>query len=323
MPDGLLQGAVKAPEVPYDQRDAAQDNAEVQPQLFILKNAPKLAQHQQIIAAEVDAEKQHEHGGHVLQVGAVAGDGIVFHAEAAGAGGAEGGADCLEEGHFTRQQEQNVQHGQQDVQRIENDRGFAHFWHQLAHTGAGAFRPEQVHGKALAVGAGGHRQQEHQHAHTAHPVGEAAPVEQPLGNGLHLRQNGGAGGGEAGDGLEKRVDVSGDRAGNAKRQSADQTEHQPADSHADHALRGIERTLCALAQQLQQTTQAEGDCQGDEKAVHRGGFLHGNADEQRRQHKHAFDQQNLGDEAPHHFVVHRCPLMQRYRSSDTALPVRW
>ena len=67
--DGFLQGGVQVPDVQTDQKDAAQDDAEVQPYLLVLDDALPLPEQNQIIAAEVDTEQDHKHGGHVLQRG--------------------------------------------------------------------------------------------------------------------------------------------------------------------------------------------------------------------------------------------------------------
>ena len=81
----------------------------------------------------------------------------------------------------------------------------------------GTFRPHQVHGKTLALlTAGGNGQQEHQHAHTAYPVGKAAPVQKALRQRLHIGEDRGTGSGKAGNGFKKGINKVGDLTGEEK-----------------------------------------------------------------------------------------------------------
>ena len=153
MADGLADRGIKSTQVQGDEQNAAQHNSHIQAQLLVLEYTFEIAQHQQIVAAEVHAEQRHKHRGHILNVGRITGEGVVFHAEAAGAGGAEGGADRFQQGHLPDDKENNVGYGQNQVQDVQNYRGFPHFGNQLAHVGAGAFRPQKVHGKALSLAA--------------------------------------------------------------------------------------------------------------------------------------------------------------------------
>ena len=106
-----------------------------------------------------------------------------------------------------------IEHPQALINKIQYHCGFAHTGDQLAYTWSGALCPKQMHRKAGVVSAGDNGQQKYQYPHAAQPVAEAAPVKQPLGQSLHIRQNGGAGGGEAGDDLKKRIDVIGNLPG--------------------------------------------------------------------------------------------------------------
>ena len=173
MADGFLQGGVvtAGKQIQGDQHNTSQDDADVGPQLLVTEHALKLPQEQQIVTAEIDTEENHEHGGHILQVGAVAGKGIGFYTEAAGTGGAKGMTDGFKQIHTAQHQEKDIQNRQYDVKDVQDPGGGAHFGNQLAHIGAGAFRPQQVHGKALPLAAG-EGQQEYQHTHAAYPMAE-------------------------------------------------------------------------------------------------------------------------------------------------------
>ena len=64
--EGFPQGGIKAPEIPGNQERSPHQNSQIHPQLLILEHTAEIADEQQIIAAEIDAEQCHEHGGHVL-----------------------------------------------------------------------------------------------------------------------------------------------------------------------------------------------------------------------------------------------------------------
>ena len=71
-----------------------------------------MADQHQIVHREVHAEQQHEHRGYILQIGAVPGNAVCLHAETAGAGRAEGGAQRIKQRHSAQQQEHQIQHGE-------------------------------------------------------------------------------------------------------------------------------------------------------------------------------------------------------------------
>ena len=203
--------------------------------------------------------------------------------------------------------------GHYDVNRVQDRCRLAHFGNQLAHVRAGAFRPQQVHGKAGALLAGNHRQQKYQHAHASHPVAEAAPIENALGKCLHIRQNGCAGGGKAGYDLKQRVDKKGNLAGDHKGQAAQQTHNHPAQANTDQAFPGAEKLACLPADQKQQSRQGDHNAQGDAKAKNRVPLPKAQTDDQRRYHKYCFDRDNLGGKPPHHLTVHSLLLKRKCR----------
>ena len=239
MTDGFAQRVVESTQIQYNQQDTAEDDAQIQAQFLVFEHIADLTQQEQIITTEVNAEKRHKHGGHILQIGGVTGQGIVSNTEATGAGSTESSTNRIKQRHLTYQQENHIQHSQADIDQIKDGCGFTHFGHQFAHTGAGAFCPQQMHGKTLAL-LTGEGQQEHQHTHTTQPVAETAPVEQSFGQCLHVGENRGTGGGESGDDLEEGIDKQRDFPGNIKGEASYQTEHDPTDTDAHKALFGIE-----------------------------------------------------------------------------------
>ena len=92
MTNRLAQTSIEAPEIQGNQQDAAKENAHIQPKLLISPYASEITDHQQIIAAKIHAEQHHKDCGHILDIGGIACQGIVLHAEDAGARRAEGRA---------------------------------------------------------------------------------------------------------------------------------------------------------------------------------------------------------------------------------------
>ena len=303
MANGLAYSVVESPQVQHDQQNAAENDAQIHPQFLILEHAAHLTQQKQIVAAEIDAEQRHEHGGHILQIGRVRGDGIVFDAETAGACRAESGADRVEQGHVAKQQEHCIQHRQTDVDHVKDGCGFTHFGYQFTHAGTGAFRPQQVHGETLALGAG-ESQQEDQYAHAAQPVAETAPIHQTPGEGFHIGQDRRTGGGKSGHDLKERIHIGGDFPGNVEGQRAHQTHCHPADGHAHQTLFGIESVGRVAAQQEQHGGNHRCQQHRPSEALHRVCFTAENADDQGGDHEDSLDGQDLGDKPPHHFIVH-------------------
>ena len=91
--------------VPRNEHNRCNYDSNIKPQFLVAEHRTELSEQDQIITAEVDAKEGHEHGGHILQVGRIGTHGIPLDSEAAGAGGAEGGADCVEYRHIAKEQE--------------------------------------------------------------------------------------------------------------------------------------------------------------------------------------------------------------------------
>lgn len=162
---GLFNCSVETSQIQCDQQDTSGNDAKIQAELFVFKDIAYLTHQQQIIAAEVDAEEQHEHRAYILNVWTVAGDAVILNSEAAGSGRAECGTDSIEQGHIPKQQEEDIHYSEQDIHNIEDLRGLAHPGNQLADIGAWTLSTEQVHGKASSSSAGrGDRKQKYQNA---------------------------------------------------------------------------------------------------------------------------------------------------------------
>ena len=177
-------------------------NPQISPQFLGVEHIPEPADHQEVIEVEIDAEQQHENTDHKLVIGiSIRTYTEIAVAEAAGASGAEGVDAGVKERHPSRQQQKDFQQRHDQVNAIENLGAVAHAADQLAHRGPRHLGPHQMHAVAIRHRKNCHH--EDQHAHAAHPVGECPPEQDATGLGLDVGEDGGPGGGEAGDLLLK------------------------------------------------------------------------------------------------------------------------
>ena len=112
---------------------------------------------------------------------------------------------------------------------------------QLALDRAGAFGPHQVYGPRPRPGHQGQKQ--HQHTHAAHPLGQRPPEEDPPWHGLHIRQDGGSGGGEARGRLEQGIRIVGDSPAEDVRHRPEQAQHDPRHGHHRIAVPTLQTVL--------------------------------------------------------------------------------
>ena len=70
-----------------------------------------------------------------------------------------------------------------------------------------------------------------QHSHTANPVGKATPHKHTAAQGFYIGKNTGSCGGEAGNNLEKSILKQRYFTAEIKWESAENTEHNPAQRH--------------------------------------------------------------------------------------------
>jgi len=253
----LPQGAVDGEDVDGDQHGGSGDHDEEEAQLVAGQGLFKTPGQHQEVQREVQGEQQDENGDdeldHGIAVGAHAG---VAVGEAAGAGGAEGVDKAVVQGHTRQLQTQCLSQSEGAVDAVEDFGGLGLLGHQLGEDGAGSLGLREV------VGADAHGGQksrgQHQHAHTAQPVGEGAPEEDAAGHGFNIGENGGAGGGKAGDGFKKAVDEGGDAAADEEGQRTHHAGSQPDKTHGAETLAGEELGLGL------QPGQTQGDCGHDE-----------------------------------------------------------
>ena len=125
--------------------------------------------------------QEHKDRADDLDIRTEARDAVVAGTEAACPGGAERGTDRIEQRHPAAEQEDDVEGGQGDIDQVEHLRRLAHFRYEFPDRGTRALRAEDVERIALVASADGDQsEQEDQNPHTAQPMAEAAPIEDPF-----------------------------------------------------------------------------------------------------------------------------------------------
>lgn len=160
------------------------DNQQIIADFFHFQSPFDVSQKEQIIGVKVDAKQDHKDRYDPLDIGGVGRNTVVFDAEAACSRRAERRADRVKQRHFSAEKQQNLGHGQPQIDQVEETRRRPHLRHQLADRGARTLRAHQVDIGAAAQRDDG--QQKDQHAHAADPVREAAPEQGTVGQRLHL-----------------------------------------------------------------------------------------------------------------------------------------
>ena len=167
-----------------DHRCSTQNDQQISTDLFHGESILEVLEQNEIIGVEVNAEQHHKDGNDPLAIGRIAGDAVILYAKAAGARRAEAMGHCFKGRHTAQQQQQDLDQRQSDINDIQDAGGIAQTRYQLAHRGAGALGPHQV--DVAAAVQRHHRQHKHQNTHTADPVGEAAPEQGYMAQGLHI-----------------------------------------------------------------------------------------------------------------------------------------
>ena len=148
-------------------------------------------------------------------------------------------------------------------------------------------------------------------------MGEAAPVEQAHGQGLHIPEDGGAGGGEAGDRFEEGVDEVGNVAAEYKGKGAKRGNQDPGDGHDHKAILGVE--IAALGTPFRYELgngRQEHQRHGGQKAEDGGLLPLKKGDAQGWQHEQGHDAQDVAVDGHDHSMVHfgmKAPFLEPFR----------
>ena len=302
VPQTLAHRFIHGCDVAGDGNHAGTHNAQIGPQLGAAQRLAETAQDHQEENVEVDTECQHADGDDPLEIRAVTGNAVGFDAETAGAGSTEGVYHAVIKRHAAGQQENDHNGGDAKINEIENAGGVLGARYQLAYDGAGHLGAQNVHGAVRHL-AGDHGDQ-HQHAHAAYPVGEAAPEQIGAAHRFHIGENGSTGGGKTADGFEECIHIGGDLTAEHKGQRADGGEQQPADRNDGETLAGKDVALLGAAQHRHCAAQYKSHSDGDKVSACRAVVVV-EADQQRQYQHGRFQQNHLTDGVDDHFIIHR------------------
>ena len=258
----LAETGVQGADVERDHRDGDADDAEIAEHLGAGKGLPPFFLQNQEVGVEIDAEQDHKDRDDNLNIGGISCDAVALDAETAGACGGEGGVERVKQRHASEQEEDKFQHGQHDIDAVQNPRTGLDLRDEAADRGTRAFRLHEVH-----AAAAGHRKQDEQkdqHTHAADPVGKATPHQDAVRHDLDIRQDAGTGGGKAGYGFKQCVDRIGNRAGEQKRECTGDTQDNPAEGNRDIALFQIKDFVLGFSADQNQSRR-QTDRNGDQK----------------------------------------------------------
>ncbi|CAN4017743.1 DUF4241 domain-containing protein, partial [Dysosmobacter welbionis] len=165
-------------------------------------------------------------------------------------------------------------------------------------------RPQHVHPVAIPA----HRQNghdEHQNTHAAHPVGEAAPEQNAPVQRLHLRQDGGPRGGEAGDCLKEAIYKALYGAGDVKGQRTEEGHGNPRQRHYRQAVPCEQRRLPRLFEAQQSSAQHQ---QRRREQIRDRGFPISQSHRHGKQQQRRLHQQDTANGKADHSIIHRTYL---------------
>lgn len=259
-----------------------------------------LTRQKQEVAVEVDRKQHHEHCHNYLDIRREASHAGVVESEAAGAAGGEACVQCLIYCHSAEEQHNKFDRGEHKIDGIQQHCRSLDARHQLADGRPRAFRLHNVH--VLAAGEGDKCHDEHQHAHSAYPVGEAPPHARGVGDGFHIGQDTCAGGGESRHGLKERVDEVRDLPGKIERQRAERTQYYPAEGYYHAALACVQLTLFRFFQ-YQQAAYQQAHA-GGQQVSPQGGFTECQRCYRGHCKEHSLKQQYPAENICYHSVVH-------------------
>lgn len=308
-PEGLFQGVEPVPDLPGDGQPESQDDAHIGPDFFHGQGFPKPENQGQIVEAEIHPEGDHEQGDDPLLDWRITGATVVEDAEAPGAGGTESDAQVVEPVHAGKGQQGDHQQGHAQVDLVEHNGGVPHPGHELGHVRTGAFRLHQIHLGAAPVGGHQH-QDEHQHPHAPDPVGKAPPEQGGVGHGLHIAEDGGPGGGKAGDDFKHRIHIGRDLSGEHKGNGAVQAQEHPGQAHGHEPFPLIDGLVPDFppAGHIPDGQGQEGQGKIDHPLV----FSVNEGNQAGQQQQGSFGTEDPGQHPPDHRIIHgvQTPLCQ-------------
>ena len=222
------------------------------------------------VQGEIDPGDEHEHHGDGLDGHAVeVADAGVMGGEAADGHGGEGVSDGVEGVHAGGPVGQCAQDGEGYVDEPQGACRLADARGQLAVLhGAGGFGAVELHATDAQHGQDGHRQ--HDDAHAAEPLQLLAVPQNGVGQVIQPGHDGGAGGGQAGEGFEDGVgDAQLHAAGEVERNRTHQSQNRPEGDDHQKAVLDLEIGAGMAGEVPQQPTHRKRQQQGGGKGEQR------------------------------------------------------
>ena len=279
-----------------------------------------MAEQQEIIQVEVDAEQQHEHTDHDLKIRVVVGTHAQrLVAEAAGARRAEGVNERVKQWHTARAEHDRLDNGHGEIDGVEDFGAVAQFARDLAAGRAGDLSAHQVHGAAVRHGQ--HRHRKNKNAHTADPVGKAAPEQDTVAQRLNIGQNRGAGGRKARNHLKKGVHKGRDLAGDDKGKRTENRQQHPDQRHDGQTVAGVDLGVLG-AFQAGSKAQHQQDQHRDQECGDRGPLAVNRCAPHGKEHQRRLDQEDAPQHKPYHFIIHAAALTLQCHAARAA-SCRW
>ena len=227
----LIQRREHIPHVDRDRDDRKCYDAKISLQLAHLEDFIKLPSQNEEVSVEVDAEHEDEHRDDTLHQTGISGAAVIAHTETSRSGTAERNAERVKQRHSHNNEDDDLRHGDPEVDGIQYFGSVFHARDQFADRRARALRTHEVH--VVAAGHREHGKDKDDDAHAAHPVSEASPEEACVAQGFDIAQDTGSRRRKAGDRLKQRVREVRDILRDHQRDRAQNTDDDPAHTY-DH-----------------------------------------------------------------------------------------
>ena len=232
MADGAIDGTV---DIEAHQQHQNQHGPYEKAALGIAPESQRTTAHHLVVQGKVDAGQDHEDDDDRVDVNTVVvGNRSVAGGESAGGHGGKGVAECIIQAHAAQQQQHDLRQRHESVDLPEDHGRVADARFEFVRHRGGNLGLVKLH--AADAQKRQDRDREHDDAHAAQPLDEAAPEQQPLGNQFDVRQNRGTGGGRPADRFEKGIHETAIFDPKVERQRAGQPDGRPGNGHNGHAL---------------------------------------------------------------------------------------
>jgi len=284
------------------------EDREIHQQFAVTKHVAEPAGEQTIVENEVGAGQQHEHGHHAVHKrGIKLPDAGILRGKTARGHRGEGVRQRVEQVQAAAHQQNGFDDGEDRVDQPDDLGGLGDARRDLVHGGARGFGLDQLQAAHSQQRQDGHG--EHHDAHSSQPMSEGAPEQNRGGMAFDIRENRGAGGGQAGHRLEQGIAERGDRPRQHERDRAEQGGRQPAAGHQEKTAAGGQE-IAFFTLQSDDRRQAPADPQSHRHAEGPGaaGIPVEQGHRQRQDHAAGYDENDERDETDDLADVHAEPV---------------